>query len=104
MPGVGECKTRKGNKPAVSVSSYEHPASTHRYGDTPMNDPLGTSELPAIRTHCVPKNPSGDGVTAYSGTKEQLVNAGLAAANVFPSKPHWAHSSRKDVPAILNGP
>jgi hypothetical protein len=60
-----------------------------------MNDHSSVRELPAIETHCVPKKPNADGATVYSGPKEQLVNAGLAAASMFPPKPHWAHSSKK---------
>jgi hypothetical protein len=53
-----------------------------------MNDHSSVWELPAIETHWMPKKPNADGATVYSGTKEQLVNAGLAAANMFPSNPH----------------
>jgi hypothetical protein len=60
-----------------------------------MNDHSSVWELSAIETHCVPKKPNADGAMVYSGSKEQLVNAGLATANMFSPKPHWAHSSKK---------
>jgi len=54
-----------------------------------------TAELPAIETYSFTNTEKGFGLTNYFGTKEQLINAGLATASMFPPKRHWAHSSNK---------
>lgn len=54
-----------------------------------------TADLPAIETHSFSNPENGFGYTQYFGTREQLINAGLATARMFPPKRHWAYSTER---------